>query len=116
MLFLCYPKCSTCAKARAFLQARGCVFETRDIKTQNPTAEELRSWIAQSGLPANKFFNTSGMAYRALNLRDRLPDMTEEEQIALLAADGMLVRRPLLIGDGFVLVGFRQAAWEAQLP
>lgn len=115
MLFLCHPTCSTCAKARAFLEARGIAFTERDIRDPNPTAEELTNWIARSGLPVKKFFNTTGMLYRSENLKDRLPTMTEAEQIALLATDGMLVKRPLLIGDDFVLLGFREKEWMARL-
>lgn len=115
MLFLCYPKCSTCQKAKAFLDAAGVSYDMRDIKTENPTEEELRKWHALSGLPLKKFFNTSGLQYRALELTKKLPAMTEDEQFALLATDGMLVKRPLLIGEDFVLVGFKQADWEARL-
>ena len=115
MLFLCHPTCSTCAKARAFLEARGIAFTERDIRDPNPTAEELTNWIARSGLPVKKFFNTTGMLYRSENLKDRLPTMTDAEQIALLATDGMLVKRPLLIGDDFVLAGFREKEWMARL-
>ncbi|MBQ4578249.1 MAG: arsenate reductase family protein [Clostridia bacterium] len=115
MLFLCYPKCSTCQKAKAFLDAAGVSYDLRDIKTENPTEEELRKWHALSGLPLKKFFNTSGLQYRALELTKKLPAMTEDEQFALLATDGMLVKRPLLIGEDFVLVGFKQADWEARL-
>ena len=115
MLFLCYPKCSTCQKAKAFLDAAGVSYELRDIKTENPTEEELRNWHALSGLPLKTFFNTSGLQYRALELTKKLPSMSEDEQFALLATDGMLVKRPLLIGDGFVLVGFKQDAWEAKV-
>ena len=109
MLFLCYPKCTTCQKAKAWLEAQGISYTLRDIKEENPTAEELTLWWKESGLPLKKFFNTSGLQYKALQLKDKLPAMTEEEQIALLASDGMLVKRPLLVGDGFVLTGFRQA-------
>ena len=115
MLFLCYPKCSTCQKAKAFLDQAGVSYELRDIKLQKPSQEELRRWQAESGLPLKKFFNTSGLQYRALELAKRLPQMSEDEQFALLASDGMLVKRPLLIGDGFVLAGFRQDEWEAKL-
>ena len=115
MLFVCYPKCTTCQKARAWLEARGLDFQVRDIKEDNPTGEELRRWHAASGLPLKRFFNTSGLQYKALGLKDRLPGMSEEEQFALLAADGMLVKRPILVGDGFVLVGFREADWAAAL-
>ncbi|MBQ9534793.1 MAG: arsenate reductase family protein [Clostridia bacterium] len=115
MLFVCYPKCSTCQKARAFLDSAGVKYELRDIKSENPSAEELRLWQRISGLPLRRFFNTSGMQYRALELAKRLPDMSEDEQLALLASDGMLVKRPLLIGEARVLVGFRQAEWTETL-
>ena len=115
MLFVCYPKCSTCKKAEKWLDARGSEYEKRDIKTQNPSADELREWWERSGLPLKRFFNTSGNLYKEMKLKDRLPGMSEEEQIALLATDGMLVKRPLLIGEDFVLAGFRQAEWEAKL-
>ena len=115
MLFVCYPKCTTCQKARAWLEARGLDFQVRDIKEDNPTGEELRRWHAASGLPLKRFFNTSGLQYKALGLKDRLPGMSEDEQFALLAADGMLVKRPILVGDGFVLVGFREAQWTEKL-
>ena len=111
MLFLCYPKCSTCQKAKAWLEAQGLEFEFRNIKEENPTVEELAAWQHKSGLPLKKFFNTSGLLYKSLNLKEKLPNMTEEEQLRLLASDGMLVKRPLLIGDNFVLVGFREAEW-----
>ncbi len=112
MLFLCYPKCSTCQKARKWLEEQGISFDERDIKQNNPTEEELRTWYKRSGLPLKRFFNTSGMQYKALNLKDKLPDMSEEEQLVLLATDGMLVKRPLLVDEGFVLTGFKQAEWE----
>lgn len=115
MLFVCYPKCSTCQKAQKWLEGRGETFTVRDIKTENPTLKELKAWHAQSGLPLKKFFNTSGQIYRAMELTRKLPDMSEEEQFALLASDGMLVKRPILVGDGFVLVGFKEAAWAEQL-
>ena len=116
MLFVCYPNCSTCKKARAFLESRNATFTVRDIKTDCPTEEELRLWQAQSGLPLKKFFNTSGQQYKALGLKDRLPAMSEDEQFALLATDGMLVKRPILVtDDGKVLVGFREAEWDAAL-
>ena len=115
MLFLCYPKCTTCQKARAWLDAQGIPYEFRDIKLENPTADELRQWWQRSGLPLKKFINTSGLQYKAQQLKDKLPAMSEEEQLALLATDGMLVKRPLLVGEDFVLVGFRQAEWEAKL-
>ena len=115
MLFLCYPKCTTCQKAKAWLEEKGVSFTLRDIKTENPTGEELQTWWQRSGLPLRKFFNTSGLQYKALGLKDKLPTMTEAEQIALLATDGMLVKRPLLVGEDFVLVGFRPAEWEEKL-
>ncbi len=112
MLFLCYPKCSTCKKAQAFLDANTVPYTLRDIKLENPSEEELRLWHSRSGLPLKKFFNTSGQQYRALELSAKLPAMSEDEQFALLASDGMLVKRPMLIGEDFVLVGFKQADWE----
>lgn len=115
MLFLCYPKCTTCQKARAYLDAKGVSYDFRDIKLENPTAGELRTWWRASGLPLKKFFNTSGLQYKALALKDKLPAMTEEEQLALLATDGMLVKRPILVGEDFVLTGFRQAEWDEKL-
>lgn len=115
-LFVCYPKCSTCQKAKKWLEARGLPFRFRDIKLENPTAAELKAWQAASGLPLKRFFNTSGMAYRTLNLKDRLPGMDEAEQLSLLATDGLLVKRPILVLENKVLVGFRQAEWEAALP
>lgn len=115
MLFLCYPKCSTCQRAKAFLDAKGVVYELRDIKTEHPTEQELRQWHALSGLPLKAFFNTSGLQYRALELSRKLPEMSEDEQFALLSTDGMLVKRPLLIGEDFVLTGFKQEAWEARV-
>ena len=115
MLFVCYPKCTTCQKALKWLEARGVQVEVRDIKTQRPNEQELRTWFQASGLPLKKFFNTSGLQYKALGLKDKLPGMSEEEQIALLATDGMLVKRPILVGEGFVLVGFKEAQWAEQL-
>ena len=115
MLFICYPRCTTCQKAQKWLDANGITYELRNIKEENPSADELRSWQKASDLPLKKFFNTSGLQYKALGLKDKLPTMTEEEQIALLATDGMLVKRPILVGDGFVLTGFRQAEWEEKL-
>ena len=112
MLFVCYPKCTTCQKARTWL---GVSYEVRDIKLQNPSAEELRQWWQRSGLPLKKFFNTSGLQYKALGLKDKLSAMSEEEQLELLSTDGMLVKRPLLIGEDFVRVGFRQPEWEETL-
>ena len=115
MLFLCYPKCTTCQKAKAWLDNQDVSYTLRDIKLDNPTAEELRQWWTASGLPLKKFFNTSGLQYKALGLKDKLPAMSEEEQLSLLATDGMLVKRPILVGGGFVLTGFRQAEWEEKL-
>ena len=112
MLFVCYPKCSTCKKARRWLEENGIAFDERDIKEENPTRKELVKWHKQSGLPLRKFFNTSGMLYRELQLKDKLPNMTEDEMYDLLASDGMLVKRPLLIKDDAVLVGFKQGEWE----
>ena len=115
LLFLCYPKCSTCQKAKAWLDQRGISYDLRDIKLNNPTAEELTAWYQKSGLPLKKFFNTSGLQYKALGLKDKLPEMSEADQLALLATDGMLVKRPLLVGEDFVLTGFRPAEWETKL-
>ena len=115
MLFVCYPRCSTCQKAREFLSARGWEFEERDIRENRPTAGELRVWWEKSGLPLKRFFNTSGMLYRSLGIKERLEGMIEEEQLALLATDGMLVKRPILVWEGGVLVGFRPAEWSAAL-
>ena len=112
MLFLCYPKCTTCQNARKWLEEKGADFTVRDIKLDNPNMEELRTWWTTSGLPLKKFFNTSGLQYKTLALKDKLPTMTEEEQLALLASDGMLVKRPILVGEGFVRVGFREQEWE----
>ena len=115
MLFVCYPKCSTCRKAEAFLDAHGLAHDTRDIKEDRPTEAELRAWHEASGLPLRRFFNTSGMLYRELGLKDRLPQMNDDEMLALLASDGMLVKRPLLIDGDRVLVGFREAEWSEAL-
>lgn len=115
MEFICYPKCSTCQKAKKWLDEQGISYHLRDIQKENPTAEELSRWQETSGLPLKRFFNTSGLQYRALDLKNRLPDMSREEQLALLASDGMLVKRPLLVGDDFVLPGFREADWEKTL-
>ena len=115
MLFIEYPKCTTCQKARKYLEARGEAFTSRHIKEEAPTADELRTWQERSGLPLKKFFNTSGMKYKELDLKNKLPSMDEKEQLAMMASDGMLVKRPVLVGDGFVLVGFREAEWSAAL-
>ncbi|MBQ8610930.1 MAG: arsenate reductase family protein [Oscillospiraceae bacterium] len=115
ILFLEYPPCSTCQKARAWLQQHNIVFESRHIKLQNPTLEELREWHSRSGLPLKRFFNTSGLLYKELQLKDKLPGMNEEEQLALLATDGMLVKRPILITEKAVIPGFRAAEWETAL-
>lgn len=113
MLFLQYPPCSTCQKAKKWLDGRGITYTDRNIKEQNPSYEELKAWYKKSGLPLKKFFNTSGLKYKSLNLKDRLPTMTEEEQLRLLASDGMLVKRPLVITEDMVLTGFRENQWES---
>lgn len=111
MKFICYPKCSTCQKAQKWLDANGISYELRDIKEQNPTLEELTKWYKKSGLPLKKFFNTSGLLYRSMDLKNKLADMTEQEQFELLASDGMLVKRPIVITDDLVLVGFKESDW-----
>ena len=111
MLFLEYPKCSTCKKAKKWLDEQGISY----INEDNPTVEELKDWHERSGLPLKRFFNTSGMKYRELGLKDKLPEMSEEEQYELLATDGMLVKRPLVVGDDFVLIGFKEALWKETL-
>ena len=113
--FICYPKCTTCQKAKKWLDDNNIQYELRDIKLENPTLSELTAWYAKSGLPLKKFFNTSGLLYKSLDLKTKLTDMTEEEMLQLLSTDGMLVKRPLLIGDDFVLVGFREAEWENRI-
>lgn len=113
--FICHPGCSTCKKARQWLDGKGISYHVRDIRLENPSAEELRLWQAKSGVPLRKFFNTSGQLYRSLGLKQRLEDMGEEEQLALLASDGMLVRRPLLVLEDSVLIGFREEAWHRAL-
>ena len=113
--FLCYPRCTTCQKAQKWLEEKKIAYEFRDIKTDNPTFDELAAWHQVSGLPLKKFFNTSGLLYKSMELKDKLPDMSEEEMLKLLAEDGMLVKRPLLVGDDFVLVGFKEAEWESRL-
>lgn len=113
--FLEYPKCTTCKKAKAFLETKDVEVDDRHIVEKNPTEKELKQWIKKSGYPVKKFFNTSGIKYRELGLKDKLPTMSDEEQIALLATDGMLVKRPLLIGKNFVLVGFKEQEWTEVL-
>ena len=115
MLFVCYPKCSTCMKAKKWLEEKGVEYELRDIKADNPTEEELKTWWEKSGLPLKRFFNTSGNLYKEMKLKDRLSKMSEGEQIALLATDGMLVNRPILVGRDTVLVGFREKEWEEKI-
>lgn len=115
VLLLEYPKCSTCQKAKKWLEEHGVEYQDRHIKEENPSAQELKGWLEKSGLPLKKFFNTSGMLYRELGLKERLPEMTQEEQLELLATDGMLVKRPLVIGADFVLTGFRPGEWEEKL-
>ena len=111
MLFLQYPPCSTCKKAKNWLDEHGVCYTDRHIKEKQPSYDELKEWYARSGLPLKRFFNTSGLAYKSLNLKERLPTMTEEEQLQLLASDGMLVKRPLLVTDDAVLTGFKEAQW-----
>lgn len=112
MLFVCYPKCTTCQKAKRFLDENGMTYDERNIKENNPTIDELKDWHKASGLPLKKFFNTSGMIYRSMELAKKLPSMSEDEQFALLASDGMLVKRPILVADNTVLVGFKESEWE----
>ena len=115
MLFVCYPKCSTCQKAQKWLDEKDMSYDLRDIKTDNPSEAEIRLWHGKSGLPLKRFFNTSGLQYKALGLKDKLPTMTEDEQYALLATDGMLVKRPILVTEDAVIPGFREADWEKVL-
>ena len=115
MLFLEYPPCSTCKKAKAWLETKGVSYTARHIKEENPSYEELKLWHERSGLPLKKFFNTSGLLYKSLNLKEKLPHMSEEEQLRLLATDGMLVKRPLVVLEDTVLTGFREAEWEKAL-
>ena len=112
MLFICYPKCSTCRKAKTWLEDHNISYELRDIKEENPTAQELSDWQKKSGLPMRKFFNTSGMLYREMGLKDKLKTMTDQEMLDLLATDGMLVKRPILVTDDAVLVGFKEAEYQ----
>lgn len=115
MLFVCYPQCTTCQKAQKWLDDRQLAYDFRHIKADNPSYDELKAWHEKSGLPLRRFFNTSGLLYKSLELKDKLPAMSEEEQLYLLATDSMLVKRPILLGDSFVLVGFREAEWESVL-
>lgn len=115
MIFVCYPRCTTCQKAKKWLEVNSVVFEERHIKDNNPTLDELRDWHRKSGLPLKNFFNTSGRIYKDMKLKDKLPTMSEDEQFNLLASDGLLVKRPILVDDGFVLVGFKEAEWAATL-
>ena len=115
MVYIQYPPCSTCKKAKAWLDDHGLAYENRHIKEQNPTYEELKDWQEKSGLPLKRFCNTSGLLYKSLNLKERLPEMSEEEQLRLLASDGMLVKRPILVADDRILVGFRESEWETML-
>lgn len=115
MLFLCYPKCSTCQKAKKWLEAHQIEYTERHIAEENPTYEELKVWHQKSGLPLKKFFNTSGLVYKEMQLKDKLPTMSEEEQLKLLAVNGMLVKRPMIISEDKVLVGFKEAEWEGLL-
>ena len=112
MEFICYPKCTTCKKAEKWLNDRRVSYELRDMKEKNPSFEELSNWYKKSGLPLKKFFNTSGLLYKSMGLKDKLASMTEDEQLSLLATDGMLVKRPILVNGENVLVGFRESEWE----
>ncbi len=111
MIFVCYPKCTTCQKAQKWLDLQGIQYEIRDIKSDNPSYDELKAWFSASRMPLRKFFNTSGLLYKSLGLKEKLPTMSEEEQLKLLATDGMLVKRPILVSDAFVLVGFKENEW-----
>ena len=113
--FICYPKCTTCQKAKKWLDDNGVEYELRDIKIDNPSYEELKLWYKKSGLPLKKFFNTSGLLYKSMELKDKLPGMSDDEMLKLLATDGMLVKRPLLVGDDFVFTGFKEAEWKCLL-
>lgn len=115
MLFIQYPPCSTCQKAKKWLDEHGISYTDRHIRDDNPTYEELKAWYEGSGLPLKRFFNTSGLLYKSMNLKERLPGMTEEEQLLLLASDGMLVKRPIVVKEGLVLTGFKEAEWEKLL-
>lgn len=113
--FICYPKCTTCQKAKKWLDENAVEYQQRDIKLENPTFDELSEWYYKSGIPLKKFFNTSGLLYKSLDLKNKLPSMSDDEMLKLLSTDGMLVKRPLLVGDDFVLVGFKEAEWSAAL-
>ena len=112
LTFICYPKCTTCKKAEAWLKENNIEYTLRNIKEENPSLDELKAWFKLSGEPLKKFFNTSGLLYRSLQLKDKLPKMSEEEMLNLLSTDGMLVKRPLLVGDSFVLIGFKESKWQ----
>ncbi|MBQ5445046.1 MAG: arsenate reductase family protein [Lachnospiraceae bacterium] len=116
MLFICYPKCSTCKKAEKWLDEHSIEYKKRNITEDNPTYDELKEWFSKSGLPLKKFFNTSGLIYKDMHLKDKLSEMSEEEQLKLLATNGMLVKRPLVIKDDVVLVGFKETEWTDKLP
>lgn len=113
--FICYPKCTTCKKAKKWLDDSKIEYELRNIKQENPTLEELAEWYNKSGLPLKKFFNTSGLLYKSMDLKNKLPNMTEDEMLQLLSTDGMLVKRPILVGNDFVLVGFKEIEWNEKL-
>lgn len=113
--FICYSKCSTCQKARKWLEENNIAYEFREIKTENPTLEELTAWYKMSGFSLRKFFNTSGLLYKSMELKNKLPDMSDNEMLELLSTDGMLIKRPLVIGDGFVMLGFKEAEWAERL-
>ena len=113
--YICYPKCTTCVKAKKWLDDNNIEYDLRDIKLDNPTLEELTEWYKKSGLPLKKFFNTSGLLYKSLDLKNKLPQMSEDEMLGLLSTDGMLVKRPILIGEDFVLVGFKEADWNEKV-
>lgn len=113
--YICYPKCTTCQKAKKWLDDNNIGYELRDIKTDNPNLSELTEWYQKSGLPLKKFFNTSGLLYKSLDLKNKLPEMSEQEMLELLSTDGMLVKRPILVGDDFVLVGFKEDKWKVNV-
>ncbi len=115
MLFICYPKCTTCQKAKKFLDDKKISYTQRHIKDENPTYDELKEWHAKSGLPIKRFFNTSGLVYKSMSLKDKLDGMSDDEKLSLLAGDGMLVKRPMLVGDDFVLVGFKENEWDSKV-